>query len=166
GLADACVTMGTPITGGNVSFYNQTGDVPINPTPVVGVLGIIDDVERRVPMAFTADGDVVCLLGTTRDEFGGSEWAWATHRHLGGLPPAVDLPAEQALVDVLVAAAEQRLVSAAHDLSDGGLAQALVESCVRGGRGARVDLPGVGQFAIPLPELAAAWEGTLPRLFD
>ena len=92
-----CLELGVPVTGGNVSFYNQTGDVAIHPTPVVGVLGVIDDVRRRTPIGFAAAGEVVLLLGATRDELGGSEWAHAVHGHLGGLPPPVDLAAEQAL---------------------------------------------------------------------
>ncbi|GLW64389.1 hypothetical protein Arub01_26330 [Actinomadura rubrobrunea] len=142
GLADACRYLGTPVTGGNVSFYNQTGSTPINPTPVVGVLGVHDDVRRRVGIAFSSEGATLALLGTTREEFGGSEWAHVVYGHLGGLPPKVDLPAEAALASVLVAAAREGLLSAAHDLSDGGLSQALVESCLRGGLGARITLPG------------------------
>ncbi|MGQ0576965.1 MAG: phosphoribosylformylglycinamidine synthase subunit PurL [Pseudonocardia sp.] len=141
GLADGCAALGIPVTGGNVSFYNQTGDRPILPTPVVGVLGVLDDVARRVPSGFARDGDVVLLLGSTRDELGGSEWAHVVHAHLGGRPPAVDLVAEQRLAELLAAAARNGLVTGAHDLSDGGLAQALVEACLTGGRGARVTLP-------------------------
>jgi phosphoribosylformylglycinamidine synthase len=140
GLADGCRALGLPVTGGNVSFYNQTGATAIHPTPVIGILGLIDDVARRTPAGFSTEGDVVLLLGETRDEFGGSEWAWVTHRHLGGQPPAVDLAAEAALVEVLTAGALGGLLHAAHDLSDGGLAQALVESCLIGGQGARLDL--------------------------
>ncbi|WP_103562675.1 phosphoribosylformylglycinamidine synthase subunit PurL [Actinomadura rubteroloni] len=142
GLADACQYLGTPVTGGNVSFYNQTGTAPINPTPVIGVLGVHDDVRRRVNMSFTSDGATLALLGETREEFGGSEWAHVVYGHLGGLPPKVDLAAERALASVLVAAARDGLLTAAHDLSDGGLSQALVESCLRGGLGASITLPG------------------------
>jgi phosphoribosylformylglycinamidine synthase len=142
GLAEGCVVLGTPVIGGNVSFYNQTGDVAINPTPVVGILGVLDDVSRRTPMAFTDEGDTLLLLGSTGDDFGGSEWAWAVHRHLGGTPPPVDLAAERTLAEILVAGSRDGMLTAAHDLSDGGLAQALAESCVRGGRGARIVLDG------------------------
>jgi phosphoribosylformylglycinamidine synthase II len=141
GLADACRQLGVPVTGGNVSFYNQTGAVAIHPTPIVGVLGVIDDVARRTRMGFATEGDVLLLLGETRDEFGGSEWAHEVHDHLGGPPPQVDLGAERTLAELLVAGSRDGLLSAAHDLSDGGLAQALVESCLRGGRGARIVLP-------------------------
>ncbi len=141
GLADACLELGTPVTGGNVSFYNQTGDVAIHPTPVVGVLGVVDDVARRTPMGFRHDGDLVVALGETRDELAGSEWAHVVHDHLGGLPPSVDLGAERALAEVLTAASRDGIVTAAHDLSDGGLAQGLVEMALRNGVGAEVGVP-------------------------
>jgi phosphoribosylformylglycinamidine synthase subunit PurL len=142
GIADGCLALGIPVTGGNVSFYNQTGSTPINPTPVIGVLGVIDDVRTRRSIAFSADEELIFLLGTTRDEFGGSEWAHIVHGHLGGRPPLVDFAAESALAGLLVEATNGGVVTAAHDLSDGGLVQALVESCLRGGRGARVALRG------------------------
>ncbi|WP_028927380.1 phosphoribosylformylglycinamidine synthase subunit PurL [Pseudonocardia acaciae] len=141
GLADGCAALGIPVTGGNVSFYNQTGDTAIHPTPVVGVLGVIDDVAHRVPTGFATLGDRVLLLGDTREELDGGEWAHVVHGHLGGRPPRVDLTAERALASVLIAAAPTGELSSAHDLSDGGLAQALVEACLIGGRGADVVLP-------------------------
>jgi phosphoribosylformylglycinamidine synthase len=131
----------TPVTGGNVSFYNSTAGTPINPTPVVGVLGLIDDVARRTPMGFAGAGDVVLLLGDTRDELGGSEWAWSQHQHLGGRPPQVDLAREQALGRVLIAGSRDGLLTSAHDLSDGGLGQALVESALSKGIGVEIALP-------------------------
>jgi phosphoribosylformylglycinamidine synthase II len=143
GLADACRELGVPVTGGNVSFYNQTGEMAIHPTPVVGVLGVLDDVARRVPSGWRTAGEVILLLGATREELAGSEWAWAEHGHLGGLPPRCDLDAEQRLGEVLIASAGRGLARAAHDLSDGGLAHALVEACLRYGVGALVDLDGV-----------------------
>lgn len=143
GLADACQTLGTPVTGGNVSFYNQTGDVAIHPTPVVGVLGVIDDVTRRTPIGFREEGQIILLLGDTREELSGSVWADVVHGHLGGRPPAVDLERERLLAEVLIAGSRDGMVDAAHDLADGGLAQALVEACLRGGNGARIVLPEV-----------------------
>ncbi|HUS21262.1 MAG TPA: AIR synthase related protein, partial [Aeromicrobium sp.] len=140
GLKDGCAELGVPVTGGNVSFYNQTGDEAILPTPVVGVLGVIDDVRQRVAKGFRTPGEHVLLLGETAEEFSGSTWADVIHDHLGGRPPAVDLAAEQALAEVLQAAARQGLVSSAHDLSDGGLAVALVESALGHDVGVRVDL--------------------------
>ncbi|GAA4998724.1 phosphoribosylformylglycinamidine synthase subunit PurL [Actinopolymorpha pittospori] len=142
GLADACRILGLPVTGGNVSFYNQTGAQAILPTPVVGVLGVTDDVTRRVRQGWSTPGSALYLLGTTEPEFGGSEWAHVVHGHLGGLPPRVDLEAERRLADVLVDAAANGLVLAAHDLSDGGLAQVLVEGSLRAGHGVEVVLPG------------------------
>jgi phosphoribosylformylglycinamidine synthase II len=141
GLVDACTELGTPVTGGNVSFYNQTGNTPILPTPVVGVLGVIDDVTRRTPGGFQAAGQVIYLLGETRDEFGGSAWAEVIHDHLGGAPPAVDLAQEKALAEVLIRASRRGMLASAHDLADGGLAQGLVESALRHGLGARIELP-------------------------
>jgi phosphoribosylformylglycinamidine synthase subunit PurL len=142
GLADACLELGVPVTGGNVSFYNQTGATAINPNPVVGVLGVIDDVNRRVPSGFANTDDVVLLLGETDDELDGSEWAWVEHGHLGGRPPQVRLAAERALSDVVRVAAADGLISAAHDLSDGGLAQALVDAVLINRVGVRVSLAG------------------------
>jgi phosphoribosylformylglycinamidine synthase subunit PurL len=141
GLADGCRELGIPVTGGNVSLYNQTGDTAILPTPVVAVLGVIDDVSRRTPTGFTTEGQQIYLLGTTRDELSGSEWASVVHGHLGGRPPALDLAAEKELADILVNASRDGLIDAAHDLSEGGLAQAVVESCLRYGVGARLWLP-------------------------
>jgi phosphoribosylformylglycinamidine synthase subunit PurL len=141
GLADGCQVLGTPVTGGNVSFYNQTGTVAILPTPVVGVLGVLDDVRLRVAPGFRTDGAAICLLGDTREEFGGSEWMHVAHGYLGGSPPAVDLPAERLLAELLVTAVAQRLLDSAHDLSEGGLAQALAECCLHGDAGARIELP-------------------------
>ena len=142
GLADGCAALGIPVTGGNVSFYNQTGAVAIHPTPVIGVLGVHDDVRRRLSIGFGVPGASLVLLGRTAAEFGGSAWAHVRHSHLGGRPPAPDLAAEQRLAGLLAAAAAAGLLSAAHDLSDGGLAIALAESCLRGGTGCQVRLPG------------------------
>ncbi len=141
GLADGCQELGIPVTGGNVSLYNQTGETAILPTPVVAVLGVVQDVRRRTPVGLRSEGLRLFQVGETREELSGSEWAHVVHGHLGGLPPAVDLAAERALAALCVEAAEQGLVSAAHDLSDGGLAQALVEACLRAGVGARVSVP-------------------------
>jgi len=216
GLADGCAILGIPVTGGNVSFYNQTATTAILPTPVVGVLGVIDDVRSRIPTGFAAAGDAIYLLGETRDEFDGSEWAHVVHGHLGGRPPSVDLERERVLAEVLAVAARGGLVSAAHDLSEGGLAQAVVEACLAGGIGAHIEVPGdsfvalfsesagralvavpaaaedafvtrcaeceqpahrigtvdaaatldiEGVGALPLDEVRAAWERTLPALF-
>jgi phosphoribosylformylglycinamidine synthase len=142
GLADACLALGVPVTGGNVSFYNQTTDAAIHPTPVVGVLGVHDDVSKRLAIGFGRPDCGVVLLGRGEAEFGGSLWAHVAHQHIGGRPPAVDLDAERELAAVLAAAAERGLLAAAHDLSDGGLAIALAECCLAGGQGCAVRLPG------------------------
>jgi len=162
GLADGCRQLGTPVTGGNVSFYNQTGSTAILPTPVVGVLGLIDDVTRRTPIGFRDPGDAILLLGVTGDDFGGSEWAYAEHGHLGGTPPLVDLDRERSLAVVLVEGSRQSLLESAHDLSDGGLAQALVESCLRRGAGARVTVPGDPFTALFSESTARALVGVRP----
>jgi len=148
GLKDACLELGIPVTGGNVSLYNQTGETAILPTPVVAVLGVIEDVRRRTPSAFQAADETIVLLGTTHEELSGSEWAHVVHGHLGGRPPAVNLANEHnlalALRDLVGVA------TSAHDLSDGGLAQALAEAAMVGGVGARVALEGdafLGLFA-------------------
>ncbi|MFC4083178.1 phosphoribosylformylglycinamidine synthase subunit PurL [Amycolatopsis samaneae] len=141
GIADGCVELGIPVTGGNVSFFNQTGDVAILPTPVVGVLGVIDDVTRRIPTGIGAEaGETLLLLGETRDELDGSAWARELHGHLGGVPPKVDFAREKLLAEILVAGSRDGMISAAHDLADGGLVQALVETVLIGQCGARAFL--------------------------
>ncbi|WP_405018688.1 phosphoribosylformylglycinamidine synthase subunit PurL [Kitasatospora sp. NBC_00070] len=164
GLADACLVLGTPVTGGNVSLYNQTGDTAIHPTPVVAVLGVIDDVTRRTPIGFAEEGQLVYLLGDTADELGGSAWSQVAHDHLGGLPPKVDLERERLLGDILIAASRDGMIDAAHDLSDGGLAQALVESCLKGGNGARLIVPtGLDPFVFLFSESAGRAIVSIPR---
>ncbi|MFD8386462.1 phosphoribosylformylglycinamidine synthase subunit PurL [Streptomyces sp. NPDC059679] len=164
GLADGCLTLGTPVTGGNVSLYNQTGDVAIHPTPVVAVLGVIDDVARRTPIGFADEGHLLYLLGDTGEEFGGSAWSQTVHDHLGGLPPKVDLERERLLGEILISASRDGMVDAAHDLSDGGLIQALVESCLRGGKGARIVVPdGIDPFVFLLSESAGRAVVAVPR---
>ena len=148
GLKDACLELGIPVTGGNVSLYNQTGETAILPTPVVAVLGVIEDVRRRTPSTFQAADERIVLLGTTREELSGSEWANVAHHHLGGLPPQVDLRAERSLARLLKDLVG--IATSAHDLSDGGLAQALAEAAMVSGIGARVSLEGdafVGLYA-------------------
>jgi phosphoribosylformylglycinamidine synthase II len=140
GLKDACAVLGIPVTGGNVSFYNQTGDTPILPTPVVGVLGVINDVRQRVAQGFAGEGQHILVLGETREELSGSTWADVVHSHLGGQPPVVDLEAEMALAALMVEASQASLVSSAHDLSDGGLGMAVAEAAFRNGVGATLTL--------------------------
>ena len=141
GLVDGCRELGVPVTGGNVSLYNQTATAPILPTPTVGVLGVIDDVATRLRSGFAHPGDAILLLGETREELSGSIWASALHDHLGGMPPAVSLEAEKALAAVMGEASRRGLLSSAHDVSEGGLAVALAESAFRAGLGFAVTVP-------------------------
>nr|WP_231366380.1 phosphoribosylformylglycinamidine synthase subunit PurL [Zhihengliuella flava] len=144
GLSDACMELGVPVTGGNVSLYNQTGDKAIHPTPVVATLGKFDDVARRTPSGWRpdADGQAIYLLGTTADELDGSEFA-NLRGHLGGVPPKVDLAREKLLGELLVNMSRDGMIDSAHDLSEGGLAAALAEMVLRHGVGARVALDDV-----------------------
>jgi len=172
GLSDACMALGVPVTGGNVSFYNQTGDTPIHPTPVVGVLGIMDDVSRRIPSGWQDAGENIYLLGTTADELDGSAWADVIHSHLGGRPPKVDLAGEKRLAGLLQGARDEWMVSSAHDLSEGGLALALAEGVMRFGVGARVwlnelmDRDGVDLTAALFSESTGRVIVTVPREED
>ncbi|MEK6610735.1 MAG: phosphoribosylformylglycinamidine synthase subunit PurL, partial [Gemmatimonadota bacterium] len=131
GMADACRALDTPITGGNVSFYNESPTGAVLPTPMVGMVGVLTDVTARVPAAFRETGDLVVVLGRCRGELGGSQYLSLETGETFGIPPRVDLTAERALMDCLVAAAERRLLRSAHDCSDGGLAVALAE-CAMG----------------------------------
>jgi phosphoribosylformylglycinamidine synthase len=140
GVGEACRALGTPVTGGNVSFYNESGDSAIWPTPVVGMLGLMEDYDRRVGMAFTA-GNAVYLLGETLPELGGSEYAEAILGTVSGRPPALDLDREAALIRLLVDGASEGVLASAHDCSDGGLAVALAESAMAGGCGFGLSLP-------------------------
>ena len=143
GLADGCLEMGLPITGGNVSFYNQTGTVAILPTPVIGVLGVIDDVRTRTPMSFDRAGLDLYLLGETHEDLAGSEWAYM-HNQRGGIAPTADLQREMRLIELLVAGRTKKIFTAAHDLSQGGLAATLTEMVLRHNTGATIQLENVG----------------------
>ena len=143
GLADGCVEMGLPVTGGNVSFYNQTGSTAILPTPVIGVLGVIDDVRTRTPMSFSKAGLELYLLGETRADLAGSEWAYL-HGQRGGKAPHADLKKELHLIDLLVAGRTKKIFTAAHDVSQGGLSATLTEMVLRHNVGATVECENVG----------------------
>ena len=139
GLADGCLEMGLPVTGGNVSFYNQTGDVAILPTPVIGVLGVIQDVRARTPMSFKDAGLDLYLIGDTKNDLAGSEWAYM-HGQRGGEAPIADLQKEMRLIDLLLEG--QSIFVAAHDLSQGGLAVTLAEMVLHNNIGATLTLSG------------------------
>lgn len=137
-LADGALEMGLPVTGGNVSFYNQTGDVAIVPTPVIGILGVIDDVRKAISYKFSGEKELI-LLGETLEELSGGEWA-DVHGHLGGLPPRVNLQREMTLANFMYA--QRDYIAAAHDLSDGGLAVALIEMLLQSKTGAKISIHG------------------------
>jgi len=138
GLADICLEMALPVTGGNVSFYNQTGAVAILPTPIIGVLGVIEDVRTRTKMGFPRPELEIFQLGNTDDNFSGSEYAYL-HGQLGNQAPTPDVPAEMRLIALLLEA--QGCFESAHDISNGGLAAALAESVLRNNIGATIELP-------------------------
>ena len=145
GIADACRALGTPVTGGNVSFYNESPTGAVDPTPVVGMIGLLTRVDRAVPSHARAPGDVVFVLGITHPELGGSALWEALSGFVGGRPPRVDLDAERRLVNLLVAGAERGLFRSAHDCSQGGLGVALAEVAMGGpyqemGLGMDIDL--------------------------
>jgi phosphoribosylformylglycinamidine synthase len=152
GIADACRAFGTPVTGGNVSFYNESPTGAVDPTPTIGMVGLLERVDRRVPSHFAATGDDVLILGTTRGELGGSAYWSEIRRFVGGRVPPVDLEAERRLQELLVAAAGRGLLRSAHDAAEGGLLVALAEAAMGSayapsGLGATLDLeryaPGV-----------------------
>ena len=145
GMRDACEALATPVTGGNVSFYNETGDSAIWPTPVIGMLGLLEDHRLRIPTAFPRAGLAIYQLGETFAELGGSEFAEAVLGVVAGHPPALDLDRERALHDLLYEGARNDVLASAHDCSDGGLAIALAEAAIGEGHGFAVtigsDLP-------------------------
>ena len=143
GLADGCLEMGLPVTGGNVSFYNQTGDVAILPTPVIGVLGVIDDVRTRTPMSFDHAGLELYLIGASDENLSGSEWAYL-HGMRGGQAPTADLQREMRLIKLLVKGRTEKIFTAAHDLSQGGLTASLTEMVLRHNVGATITLTNPG----------------------
>jgi phosphoribosylformylglycinamidine synthase len=159
GMGDACRALDVPITGGNVSLYNETDGRPIFPTPVIGVVGLLEDTSHALRRWFGAEPDGVYLLGVTGADLGGSEWLKTMHSRAAGRPPRLDLEAEKALHRLLAEAAAERLLRSAHDVSDGGLAVALAECCFRG------EEPGVGgRFDLDdLPVLEAGESGVMAR---
>lgn len=130
GMRDACIAFGTPVTGGNVSFYNETEGVAIPPTPTIGMVGLLDDCARHTTQWFKAEGDVIVLLGRTREELGASEYLATIHGRVAGTPPWIDLSAEKQVQAVCLRAIGEGLLASAHDISEGGLAVALAECCI------------------------------------
>lgn len=142
GLADGAKELAIPVSGGNVSFYNQTGSEAILPTPVVGVLGVIDDVRESVrnKLGMVSGTEELYLLGQTFDEFGGAIWQQVSGAGLSGLPPQVDLANEEKLMEFFQ---QPGVVSAAHDVSEGGVAQAIAELAIYSNKGVSLDVSGV-----------------------
>ena len=143
GMAEACEQLGTPVTGGNVSLYNESPASAVYPTPVIGMVGLIDDLDSITRSHFSTEGDTIVLLGTPTAELGGSEYLARVHHLVAGSPPHCDLKAERDLIEAVLASIEAGVVRSAHDSSDGGLAVALAECCIidRGRPlGARIDL--------------------------
>lgn len=139
GMAEACRVLDAPVIGGNVSLYNENAKGAIYPTPVVGMVGLVHDTDHITTQSFKAEGDVIFLLGETKAELGGSEFQAVMHGVTEGRPPQLDLAVEKKLLDAVLGAIQSGLVRSAHDLSEGGLAVALAESCISGGLGAQVD---------------------------
>lgn len=144
GMAEACRVLDTPVIGGNVSLYNENAGGAIYPTPVVGMVGLVEDTDHITTQAFKQEGDAILLLGVTKAELGGSEFQYAVHGLTEGRPPELDLATEQKLLDAVLGTIRSGLVRSAHDLSEGGLAAALAESCISGGIGANVELSAGG----------------------
>jgi phosphoribosylformylglycinamidine synthase len=141
GLSAACKAFETPVTGGNVSFYNESPRGAIDPTPTVGMVGLLEDIDKRVPSFFQQDGDLIFLLGESFNEIGGSHYLLLEHGLKKGRPPRLDLQRELALQRLLVDGANQQVWASCHDLAEGGLAVALAECCFgkAQGRGAIID---------------------------
>jgi phosphoribosylformylglycinamidine synthase len=152
GMSAACAALGLPVIGGNVSFYNESDGADIHPTPVVGVVGLIDRLETRVPSAVLAAGTAIVVLGATAAELGGSEWAAGRHGLLGGMPPAADLAVGARLHDLVAGLVTDRAVAGVHDCSDGGLAVALAEMAIASGCG--FDVAAEGSLAGLVPAAA------------
>jgi phosphoribosylformylglycinamidine (FGAM) synthase-like enzyme len=152
GMSEACRRLGIPVVGGNVSFYNESGGADIHPTPVVGVLGLLDTLDAAPPGARLVPGQRVILLGETGPEVGGGEWAATRHGLLGGPPPVADLEAAARLHSLVADLVAGRMVDGVHDCSDGGLAVALAEMAIAGEVGFAVRLE--GSLAEMVPALA------------
>jgi phosphoribosylformylglycinamidine synthase len=160
GMSEACEALGIPVIGGNVSFYNASQDTDIHPTPVVGVLGLIDELRDAPPGTRLAPGESIVVLGETRPELGGSEWAAIVHGLAGGMPPVADLDVAARLHALVAELVAEREVTGAHDASDGGLAVALCEMAFGGQTGFRVDLLAAPGARSCTPAEAAFGEST------
>ena len=145
GVAEACTALEIPVTGGNVSFYNESGGRPVLPTPVIGMVGLLEDVRRTITTGFKQAGDFIALLGSIGPDLGASEYLSVVHGAQAGVPPRVDYDAEKALMNTLAELSELDLVHSAHDISEGGLAVTLAEKCIAGGIGCVLTFPWKGR---------------------
>ena len=164
GMGAACRALDVPITGGNVSLYNETDGQAVLPTPVVGVIGLIDDAERLARRTFQAAGDAVVLLGDSRAELGGSEYLKTIHGIVRGVPPSLDLAREAALQRLLVEGIAAGVIRSAHDCAEGGFAVALAECCFDTGLGASVDVQGVQVDAKAFADVATLFGESASRV--
>jgi len=164
GMGAACRALDIPITGGNVSLYNETDGRGVLPTPVIGVVGLIEDAAHVVGRAFRSEGDIVVLLGITRDELGGSEWLHVVHDRICGAPPQLDLSREAALQRVLVEAAASGVIRSAHDCAEGGMAVTLAECCFDTPFGVEADLASVADAPSAYREAATLFSESASRV--
>ena len=141
GMAEACEHFNTPVTGGNVSLYNESPQSAVHPTPTVGMVGLLENIENRITQGFKKEDSVIVLLGETKGELGGSEYIYKLHGLTAGKPPSLDVKTEGNLHKAVLEAAGQKLLLSAHDCSEGGLATAIAESSITGGLGANITLP-------------------------
>jgi len=142
GMSEACNVLGTPVIGGNVSFYNETNGSPIYPTPIVGMVGLVHDLQHITTQDFKDEGDCILLLGETNDQLTGSEFQRIILGKTEGKPPIIDLEQEKLVQKVVLKAIQAGYIKSAHDLSDGGLAVALAESSISGNIGADILIKG------------------------
>jgi phosphoribosylformylglycinamidine synthase II len=147
GMSDACRALDTPVVSGNVSFYNESFNEAIYPTPTIGMVGLIEDLSHVTSIAYK-DGDVILLIGETKPELGGSQYLKVVHDKISGKPPLVDLENEVSVQDTLRRAIKAGLISSAHDISDGGLAITIAESCISGKVGAEITLDKLGDLSL------------------
>ena len=161
GMAEACSLFETPVTGGNVSFYNETDGAAIHPTPVIGMVGIVEDLSHVLSSAFVREGDAILLLGENSDELGGSEYLYRRTGEIAGEPPAIDLLAERRLQHALLAMIRKGLLRSAHDCSEGGLACALAESSLGYGESPLGITVNLEEAIAPVPLLFGEGQGRI-----
>ena len=140
GISEACLSLDTPVTGGNVSFYNESPSGAIYPTPIIGMVGLLENIKQATTSDFKDEGDIILLLGETKDELGGSEYLKVTHNLETGKIPELDLDLEKRVQNTCLSAIKEGVVKSAHDCADGGLAVTLAESCISGGLGAEIEV--------------------------